>query len=603
MSGFFRRPIRLLRGLGMVLGLAGAFPFIVSSTRALEQSVVVENIKIGVSVPGESLPNFGFTPVRLVVENRQARDLHWDVTFRSNEWNGEPSVSQWSTRLVIPASRTSERWVYVPSSAGGLATRLGYYGPSGNLTAAFSGTGIRPVNIAVTGRVAGGAGIMVPWAVSSSLQTAVRSQISALLSQRTPPPGSRGRPGAWLTQDVAPFDLAQLPADWRVWSRFARVVLSESEYAALPAPQRAALRNWVALGGELYLMPAVSRSAVERESFGAGSIVKHDRSLADQAKLGGVFGPSTLSQTTLSQPSADDGFLQKSGLSGKIPRAKKVGDWMAYFFVGFALMVGPVNLFFFAPPKRRQRLFFSVPLISLGGVFLLMTAIWLQDGVGGEGARRALVVLLPGDNQAAVFQEQISRSGLLFGTSFSLPDDTVCASLPVEESASMSGRSLVYEREGDQAGGDWFCSRARQAQHLRRLTPTRARVEQVGTAPDGAPIVQSSVAGTLRDFYYRKDDGWWEAHEVPPGTRVTLARAKSEPRGAKGMGEFANACSVQFGRLVRESGADTSGHFFAMAGDFDLAPIRTFEGIRWRDSKTLVTGVLESTSPARKGTP
>ena len=40
--------------------------------------------------------------------------------------------------------------------------------------------------------------------------------------------------------------------------------------------------------------------------------------------------------------------------------------------------------------------------------------IFLQDGVGGRGERQALILLLPGQSKAAVWQEQVSRTGVLF---------------------------------------------------------------------------------------------------------------------------------------------------------------------------------------------
>jgi hypothetical protein len=243
--------------------------------------------------------------------------------------------------------------------------------------------------------------------------------------------------------------------------------------------------------------------------------------------------------------------------------------------------------------KRRQRLFFTLPAISIAAVALLVAAIWLQDGVGGDGARRALVVLLPGDNQAAVFQEQVSRSGLLFGASFPLPEDVVCASVPTDDYGP-GGRTFTFERQENTASGDWFRSRARQAQHLRRLVPTRARVEQVGTAPDGAPIVQSSVGTTLRNFRLVDASGAWEAREVPSGARVTLSRSTSQEEPGKRASQFGLACSAHFRYLVHGCLTEEPGRFVASTGDFELAPIATLPGIRWTASDVMITGLLDN---------
>lgn len=440
---------------------------------------------------------------------------------------------------------------------------------------------------------------MVPWAVSQTLQPAVSAQIAAYQARQPAPPARPGFPrrvmASPLAPDLAALDVTQTLGDWRVWAPYARVILSEADYSAMPSPNRTALRNWIALGGELYLSPSAGDVQRGPQWFGAGVIRPLSSPLtASNPGDATLFEGPGLLETTFAVPSASEVSLQKSGLSRKMPPAKRVGDWMVYFFIGFALLVGPLNLFVLAPVKRRQRLFLTVPAISLAAVALLIVAIWMQDGVGGEGARRALVVLLPGDNQAAVFQEQVSRSGLLFGAGFPLPEDAICATVPTDDYGP-GGRAFTFQREENTANGDWFRSRARQAQHLRRLVPTRARVEQVGTAPDGAPIVQSSVSATLRDFRLTDASGAWEAREVPPGTRVTLSRSPATGEVARQVELFGTPCSAHFLRLVRSSATDEPGRFVASAPDFDLAPIATLPGIRWSTSAIMITGLLDNT--------
>jgi hypothetical protein len=461
----------------------------------------------------------------------------------------------------------------------------------------FDGTGIRAKTMRLGVRGRGAMNQMVPWAVSQTIQPVVSAQIAAYQARTAAPtrPGFPHRAGmASLAPDLAALDVTQTLGDWRVWAPYARVIMTDADYSAMPSPNRTALRNWVAFGGELYLAPSTGGGRREQQRLGAGTI--HRLSLPVTATSygdSGLFDGPSLLETTFAVPSTNEISLQKSGLSQKIPPAKRVGDWMVYFFIGFALLVGPVNLFVLAPVKRRQRLFLTVPAISLAAVALLIVAIWLQDGVGGEGARRAFVVLLPGDNQAAVFQEQVSRSGLLFGTKFSLPEDTVCATVPTDD-YGQGNRAFTFQREENTASGDWFRSRARQAQHLRRLVPTRGRVEQVGTAPDGAPIVQSSVGTTLRDFRLTDAAGVWEAREVPPGTRVTLARSTAKEEIARQVELFGTPCSTHFLRLVRSCATPEPGRFVASASDFDLAPLGTLAGIRWGTSAILITGLLDT---------
>src|SRR3954469_22944350 len=135
------------RRISMAAGALWAFVIMASISplrAAVEQSTVVDGIKITVAIAGDSVSHFGFIPVRVIVDNRQPRELLWEARF-SAETHGTGSVQlgAWSTNFVVPPGRTSERWLIVPSIEAGLLNRPGFYGMWGNLSATFSGTGIR----------------------------------------------------------------------------------------------------------------------------------------------------------------------------------------------------------------------------------------------------------------------------------------------------------------------------------------------------------------------------------------------------------------------------------------------------------------------------
>ncbi len=589
--------VSLLATVGLHAAIGPALP-----GRGLEQSFTGSHTKATLFIPGETVPRFGFVPVRVSIDNRDTRELTWNAKFTQVSYSnaGVPTESRSTLSIVVPAGRSGDRWVFVPTADTGPA-RGSNYGSWGSFGVALDGAGISETNLNFN--VSRGNTTMGPWAVSTSLDAVVRARLIGLKTDapqpayrtRGAPPAPAVRPLLRNAPNLSSFDPAQSLGDWRVWSPFSRVVLRADEYVGLPPANRAALRDWVALGGCLYLVPETAGTA-RFEGIGAGMIATLQRPIAeaDPHDSGGLFAQSTV--LGLSSAIPYDLALPKEGLVKKISPPRVIGDWLVYFFVGFAILIAPVNLFAIATPRRRHWLFLTLPAISLAGVGVLVTAIYLQDGVGGEGARRALVVLLPGENQAAVFQEQVSRTGLLFGTNFPLASDTICAAIEVEEGAGLPGRTLEYHRNDNRASGDWFRGRARQGQHLRRLTPTRARVEQVGVGPDGAPIVQSSVGATLRDFcYIDAARVTWKAERLAPGTRVTLVRSSDQDTIARlmrtfgpGEGSFSFQGLVKLG--VPEKG---TGRFVAFADDSDLAPLPTLASIRWKDSAVLLTGVIE----------
>ena len=590
----------------------------IAPSGSLQQSFTDDGIKTTVSIFGEQMPRFGFVPLRITVDNALPRELRWDVSF-NNTWfsNTNSGAVQWRTAMAVPGSRASERWIFVPTADAGMMRAGNFFTGNENFSVAFAGTDIRDSTLrfntsAATRRM----NSMVPWAVSSSLEGAVRRTITALTvtgstSSSPPPPGRRfpGRPPPPAgprplvagTLNVTAFDPSQSLGDWRVWSPFTRVVMRADEFAGMPPANRAALRNWVALGGMLFLEP-VKPGEWEEQPLGAGRIVSLHGPVESETRER-LFNTSQLFGATAALPLSSELAMQKGGLTDKVSAARQVGDWLVYFFIGFAVLVGPVNLFAIAPAKRRHWLFLTVPGISLGAVGLLVAAIYVQDGVGGEGARRALVVLLPGESQASVFQEQVSRTGLLFGTGFPLADDTICAAIS-PEGASSPGRTLTYVRDQGHASGDWFRGRARQAQHLRRLTPTRARVELVGTAADGAPIVQSSASAVMREFCYVDPEGdVWGAATLAPGARTTLSRQNYAGTLSRHVTNFGNVVTMNLNSIAKTVLTMKTSRFVALADDSELAPIPTLNSIKWKDSAVLITGLVEGAGATGKGAP
>lgn len=449
------------------------------------------------------------------------------------------------------------------------------------VVAEISGSGIKGlVRVAMPNNP--GANPMRPFAVALGLESDLRSALSGQVS---------GAP------NLATVAVAQLPADWRLWSSFAGVILPADEFAALDAARRAALRGWVGLGGQLFLMSSAP-GAERSESVGAGRIVTLPSTVA------GGLGPAlrtalNLYGETIALPDRESLFLKNTVLGEEIKIEAPDSSWVAIFLVIFAAIIGPANLFVFAPVPRRHRLFWTTPALALLGGLVLVVVIFFQDGLGGSGRRSALVVLLPGQNQAAVFQEQAARTGFLPRRAFALDPESVFAPLAVEAENLRFGVSSTASRDEAQAGGDWFRSRAVQAHVLRRLAPTRGRVEIAATAPDGAPIVESSLATVLREFVLQDAAGkLWSAPEIPPGRRVTLTPA---PREATL--DFATLGGSA--ALLRAYGAATTavpGRWSASGGETEVAPIATLPGIRWADTQIAYTGVAEQPAkPSAKG--
>ena len=483
--------------------------------------------------------------------------------------------------------------VGTPGAVGGASAPLGTAAPL-PITAEIAGPGfsggirvVLPNNSNNT---------MRPFAVTAALESNFRAAIA---------PEVRGAP------NISGVTLAQLPADWRIWSGFAGLILTSDEFNSLDAARRGALRGWVGMGGQIFLFPSAPGEP-STERVGAGRIVTLKWPAytvqPTQFTSAPVIAPELrdtlgIYAETPALPDRETLFLKNTLLGDEIEKPGSDNAWVAVFLVVFAAVIGPVNLFAFAQQAKRHCLFLPTPALSLLGGVVLVATIFLQDGIGGAGKRSTLVVLLPGQNQAAVFQEQVARTGFLMKRTFTLDDGAIFAPLAVEASGPFRGSmdAAMARRADGQGGGDWFQSRSRPAQLLRQLTPTRGRVERVGTGEGGAPIVESSLATVLKYFVLNDADGKvWSAEKIQPGERVTL-KAISLLGGVSGTslgGSRGLTLAFEAATAARANGTWT-----AWGGSTEVAPVATLGSLRWGSGSVAYVGVAETRmmSPAPGG--
>lgn len=507
---------------------------------------------IRMTANNDTWDGLGWQPVVVRIENRSARAGTWKFEFSAWVGYNRNTAVLTPVEISVPARSTSETVVFVCGPGRSVSAHM--------LTSSWGSTVSGP-DVASNGYTFHTGSRVLDFtlvATTPRIEEAVRRAVTGV----TGPPAS-----ASVRFEVASISPQQWPADWRVWSSFSAIVISREEHDALDGARRNALREWVAQGGALWVVPAGARVA-----WGG------TESSETQVGLGQIY--SGLDSLLGNAESATHRRIAPWKSVAELVTNDDRANWdlekplvtLIVFLVVFGIVVGPINVFVFAPASRRQRLFLTVPVISLGASLLLGAVIVVKDGFHGAGVRRSLVVLLPGENKAAVFQEQVARTGVLLGKQFALPADTLITIGSGGSAGLNQDREL--ERAGDTASGAWFTSRAVQVHELRRITPTRARVELVEGGADGrAPVVQSSVTTVLTDFRYVDAVGnRWTADELPPGKRVTLTSTTTADRG------------------------DVPEFFRARGGATDLAPVATHASITWNDDNETViyTGRVET---------
>lgn len=289
-----------------------------------------------------------------------------------------------------------------------------------------------------------------------------------------------------------------------------------------------------------------------------------------------------------------DEFRKSAGLANALEIRNFAAWQVGVILLIFGVLVGPVNLFYFAGAGRRHRLFFTTPLISLGASAVLIMVIMFQDGSGGSGSRAALIEIRPEDNSAYVRQFQVSRTGVLFGGGFVTEDLSLVT--PLILSPSRWTRLKPFDFSGSEGqhltapdplayGGDWFQSRSEQAQLIETIRPGRGRLEL--KPGGGPPVIVSSLNCRLDQVFYTDAAGkvWTANAPLTTGGTATLREAVEH--------EFENFLRDQT-KLFPMGAFDSSGNgkFIALSKDPQAGFASSLKSIKWQDDLAILHGPL-----------
>ncbi|MCE9518617.1 MAG: hypothetical protein K8R87_03490 [Verrucomicrobia bacterium] len=550
----------------------------------------------------DACPPGGMASFTLKITNGSNAAHDWNVTATDPYNSGTTSTFS----VSVPAGRTAE----VPFT---VATGLRDSGSSN----------YRMLNFTVTGH--GSVGSSGQFQQPDSLSKYSHSSATPFLAmssqlalkgwsalndkfEKAATAGGGGSSSSGIGFDATQVDMAKAPEDWRGYSGIAQLWMTDGEWSAMGSGAKAAMLEWVALGGRIILfgddlsdatltglkVPPLGPDGVRR--IGAGRILTQNWlqktfPVADAYKL----------TTSLSDDSMPKQLAKYGSAAWKLRDAVAAPSLRALlifgFIVVFGILVGPVNLYWLAGAKRRQRLFWTTPLISLAGSALLVALMIMQDVIGGSGARRVLALMLPEQNKIALVQEQISRTGVLLGRSFAIEEPSWMQQVSADTTSSSAynprGEMGRQFRESDQLtrSGDWFNNRAVQAQVINAVRPSRGHIEVFpGSGVDDPPSVVSSLGVTLTNVFIIDDQRrCWRAEQIGTGERKITKSCTH--------GEFKSWIqSVAFNEMGPASSAALNnlnllpGHAYAESAEASKFAVKTLDSIRWNDERVIFAG-------------
>lgn len=565
--------------------------------------------------------NSGYNPVRYTVKNETSETLQFTVASKSSvRLGGDDQILQSAQSFTAPPTQTTTSTLLLPVLAIGAQNGSYSYG-GGRAEMAVTISGACSAYLGIKNGLDAGQ----PAAAFSILLTA--NDVARFNRLR---PSSRGSNEEFATE----FDPAQLPADWRAFSGLDYLSMTSQEWLALAPEVRAAILQWVESGGvvTVYTAGANERATLQFPSpgpnHGCGLLREFtwDLKSLDNPHLqfeypanqkSNIASPhpqlQNLRQTGTAthhsyneryyygnDPDPEAAFKTRWDVLSRAMGERSFSMWqVGLILVIFGILVGPVNLFVFAKPGRRHRLFWTTPLISLAASLLLIGYILLSDGTGGHGVRTSIAYVNPTAATVNLRQEQICRTGLLFGGSFTLEEPAVVAPVVLMDSrwtrlkaGNSRGSAQQFSLRDTAWAGDWFQSRSEQAQSIQIVRSARGRLELAGAAGT-VPELRSSFAYPLETVFYADGNEVWKSTEtLKTGGLVKMQKSDvKEFQMALGKHLFANHPS-----LTEMQKRLLPGHFYGLTTHPSAEMITSLKAIDWQENHTLVWGPVV-TSP------
>ena len=526
----------------------------------------------------------GFLPVRVLIANNQKIPHQVFLNFKDGSNYKDRLSTSSAYSFAAPAGKTVSRDILVP-----LTVQNGY-------------TDYPELEVKLTGSMGKASGSLASVfaadqpavLLSESLHTPNGSALDTELNSR----GSSSYKGSSHSFSSR-FDPKRLPDDWRAFSGFDSIMLTDSDWAATPPGPRNAILSWLRLGGQLVVFSESPTNPTalgipEDRSFGSVATRRIGSDLRiDPSETVALSEPDSPARTRISSLSTD--FM------GKWPTQIEFGEksfnyvFFILILIVFGVLVGPINLFVFAKSGRRHRLFITTPLIAIGTSLVLILLIIFQDGFGGKGSRIVLMEVRPDGNQNAAFvhQEQFSRTGVMTSPSFSINASASISQIPLKKSRWVRFTDS-YESRGTYdlqpasgklfATGDWFQSRSEQGQLITAVVPTRGRIEE---ASEPGKLV-STFDFPIETLIFRDPGGeWFRAENVTKGSAISLSRVNPTT-----ILPFLNELSDKFSQRndnYLNTSRSRNDHFIAIT---TKAPaIETHPGIDW-ETTTVITGPI-----------
>ncbi len=316
-------------------------------------------------------------------------------------------------------------------------------------------------------------------------------------------------------QRIAP-DL--LPERWQGYPFWLTLCLTPGGEAALAGAQRAALAQWTQAGGAVFVTTPAQVARWAKDGVAATCVDS-----ADAAQVRAL-------QQRIATAGEGGGLLDRQAVPGteNVP--------VAGFFtlaIGFALLAGPLNLWWAQRRNARHLLLLSTPVLSAATCLVLLVVSLFHDGLG---VRRSTIqaTCLDVRRGRAVTWTACTYFAAFARSSAVLDQDARLERIDQEGSSERYGRQALPLsadwRAGQLLTGDLVPARRNRTLIWVEPRPDRRRIA-ISRSGDGWSVGNGLGATITALVWLDADLQPWRADGIADGQRAALKRIPRDPAG------------------------------------------------------------------------
>lgn len=386
-------------------------------------------------------------------------------------------------------------------------------------------------------------------------------------------------------------------ANWLGYSRFDAITITADELNSCSAGVLQAVGRYVRCGGILSVIETgadisaqLSQICTSIGNFNAGfgQIIKIDRnkdgiSLLD-SKLSRIN--KVWDETSPSTVNKSFSVLQKIQVSMR---------GMLSLVIVFAILVGPVNIWWLSRKRKRIWMLWIIPAVSLVMCGIVFGYSLLAEGWRGTSRIEVVTILDQGRNESTSIGWIGYYSPLTPGAGLHFAQQTELFPIIERDFFRISGRNRTIDWTSDQhLKSGWVSARVPSFFMVRKPQTRRERLSFTGTLQE-MKVVNGLGSKITRLYYMDKDSQIWCAEEIPPGAVMRL-RSESKIKVRK----IDDAFTRLFATKWFKQNMDTNpgyylqpGTYIALLQDCDFIG-EGLANLKERNCHTVVYGIVGS---------